>query len=127
MMIVLPFPDPSLFPNRASGKHWTSTRAMKDKARDDAYILTKAAVQQSGFDNGRETIPLTLTFCPPDKRRRDMDGMLSAAKHQLDGVAMALGVDDSRFDPITITRGKPGKPGHLQIDVAKYPTTGVKT
>lgn len=42
-------------------------------------------------------IHVTLTFYPPDKRRRDLDGCISACKAYLDGLADALGVDDSRF------------------------------
>lgn len=47
-------------------------------------------------------IALSLLFLTPDKRKRDLDGMLSSAKHALDGIAQALGVDDSRFKPILV-------------------------
>lgn len=50
-------------------------------------------------------IALTITFLMPDKRRRDLDGCLSSIKHTLDGVAGAIGVDDSLFEPITLHRG----------------------
>lgn len=38
-----------------------------------------------------------IDFYPPDRRRRDEDNAIAAMKHGLDGVANAIGVDDSRF------------------------------
>lgn len=100
MRIVLPFPPSELFPNKANGKHWSSTRAIKDKYRDDSFYLTK----QAGTPEIPETynIPIRLLFVQPDRRGRDMDNMLAASKHALDGVAKALGVDDRRFKPMTL-------------------------
>lgn len=43
-------------------------------------------------------IHLSLTFCPPDNRRRDLDNLLAACKPGIDGLAMALGIDDARFE-----------------------------
>jgi crossover junction endodeoxyribonuclease RusA len=40
----------------------------------------------------------------PDKRHRDADNCLAAAKAGLDGMADALGVNDRHFQPITIYR-----------------------
>jgi crossover junction endodeoxyribonuclease RusA len=39
-----------------------------------------------------------------DKRHRDADNCLAAAKAGLDGMADALGVNDRHFQPITIFR-----------------------
>lgn len=47
-------------------------------------------------------IPLQIMLYPPDRRRRDVDNMLAALKHGLDGVAQAMRCDDSRFDPVPI-------------------------
>lgn len=38
-----------------------------------------------------------MDFYPPDKRRRDDDGLLSSMKAARDGIADALGIDDHRF------------------------------
>jgi crossover junction endodeoxyribonuclease RusA len=38
-----------------------------------------------------------LQFFKPDKRARDWDNMLAAMKSGLDGLADAMGVDDSRW------------------------------
>ena len=107
MLIRLPFPDPALFPNRANGKHWTATRALKDKARADAYLLAKNAAgvdlaRIRGICDERGFYRMRLTFMTPDRRRRDLDGMLGACKHAIDGIAAAIGVDDSMFRPVVL-------------------------
>lgn len=105
MRIVLPFPPADLFPNRANGKHWSSTRAKKDAYRDEAFYLTKKSgiMPSPLFRQNEETMfPMKLTFVQPDNRQRDADNMLAAAKHALDGMAKAFGMDDKLFRPITI-------------------------
>lgn len=42
-------------------------------------------------------INVCLIFCPPDNRRRDIDGALSSCKAYLDGLADGLRVNDNRF------------------------------
>ena len=58
---------------------------------------------------------LDITFIQPDKRRRDRDNLLAAMKSGLDGLAQALGVDDSEFEPVTIRREYGQKPGSVRI------------
>jgi crossover junction endodeoxyribonuclease RusA len=50
----------------------------------------------------RLTVPdgplyLFIEFVPPDRRRRDDDNLIGCFKPGRDGVAEALGIDDSRF------------------------------
>jgi len=99
MIIKLPFPSAELFPNRKNGKHWTATRKAKALQFEAAYFAAKAA---GPFKDAGGYIPISLMFLTPDRRHRDADNMLAAAKHLLDGVASAIGVDDSRFKPIHI-------------------------
>ena len=49
-------------------------------------------------------IPVTVIFCFPDKRRRDADNLLSSIKLSLDAIAEQIGVDDSRFWPVTLVK-----------------------
>jgi hypothetical protein len=52
--------------------------------------------------------------------------MLAAMKSALDGVAEALGVDDSRFRPILIDVGEVEKPGRVIVGVGvQIVTSGV--
>ena len=57
---------------------------------------------------------LDITFYPPDRRKRDLDNMLSAIKYGLDGIALASGVDDYSWS-LTISRGVPMKDGEVHI------------
>ena len=60
-------------------------------------------------------IALTVTFNPPDRRRRDAADMLSAIKAGLDGICDAYGLDDYHFQPITIDRQEPVKGGRVTV------------
>lgn len=115
LRIVLPFPPAQLFPNRANGRAWQGLRALKDEARDTAYMLTKQASKRFSAPAG--DIPITLTFHAPDRRKRDRDNCLSASKHMLDGVALALGIDDARFEPLIVRRGEISPPGALVVEI----------
>ncbi len=117
MKIELPWPDPSLAPNRKNGHHWGSTQAAKTRRLADARLLTLAAMRQQDYMPPSGAISLSLTFCPPDKRRRDLDNLLAAMKPDFDGVSQALGVDDQLFEPLTLRRGEPVKGGRVVLEV----------
>lgn len=99
LVVRMPFPHASLFPNRKNGNHWAKTRDMKESQKSHAFYATKAA---GAFSIPDGDIPLSLLFLTPDKRKRDADNMLAASKALLDGMALALGVDDSRFRPVLV-------------------------
>lgn len=117
MRVELPWPDPKLAPNRRNGKHWTATHAAKGKRLADARLLTLTAMRQAGYIPPTGPLALTLTFCAPDRRRRDLDNLLAALKADFDGVAQALGVDDQLFEPITLKRGPTGRPGKVVLEI----------
>ena len=58
-----------------------------------------------------------ITFVQPDRRGRDRDNLLAACKPMLDGVADALGVNDSQFEPVTIRREYGKKPGAVRVEI----------
>lgn len=118
LMITLNWPDRRLAPNRSAGRAWQSTRGLKDDAREWAFFETRAVMMGLADKfTPKGAVPLVLTFCPPDKRRRDLDGLLSASKHALDGIAKALGIDDSQFEPVTLRRGEKHPGGMLVVEV----------
>jgi crossover junction endodeoxyribonuclease RusA len=123
LTITLPWPDAALAPNRSKGLHWAKTSGKKAKAFEDAYFLTHQAVSQHKGEwfplDGKGDIPVTLTFCAPDKRRRDSDNLLASLKSALDGVATALTIDDSRFSPITLSRGAAVKGGSVIVTIGR--------
>lgn len=103
MLIKLPFPDMRLSPNRKNGKHWSSTNTIKKAAFECAYYLTREAMASENY----KSIPtyMEITFIAPDRRKRDLDNLLSSCKSQIDGICKALGVDDSIFEKIILIRG----------------------
>lgn len=113
----LPWPSAKLNPNRSKGTHWTATSALRKEARHVATVLASRAIPASGQPAG--DVPLTITFVQPDRRARDRDNLLAALKPSLDGVADALGINDSRFDPATIRREYGAKPGSVRIEIGR--------
>lgn len=91
--------------------------SIKNRANADAHYLTMAAIAKQGCPDLPPQIPLTLTFHTPDRLRRDADNLLAASKPLIDGMAGALGVDDSRFEPIVIRRVAGKRPGALVVEV----------
>lgn len=117
LIITLPWPDTSLMPNRKNGRHWGGTQAAKVRARQDGYFGAKKALGTSELAS-QERMPVKITFVAPDARRRDIDNMLACIKPQLDGIAQALRIDDSRFRPITLDDGQDAnKVGFLIVEV----------
>lgn len=97
--LALPWLHKELSPN--ARVHWGKRAKLIKHARTYAGVavlvcepkdVVEALKQASKFD-------VYISFYPPDKRKRDMDNMVSNAtmKAYLDGIAGALGVDDSTF------------------------------
>lgn len=89
--MLLPWPDRVVSPNART--HWAPKARATKRMRHDAAWSAK----QAQISVGDGPIHVILTFYPPDKRRRDLDGCISSCKAYLDGLADALGIDDSRF------------------------------
>lgn len=120
MKIVLPWPDSRLTPNAKRRLHWRSYQPAIKAGREAARLLTFDAMQkhlatQAHFA-GEGPLSFTVRFFPPDRRRRDDDGMIGAFKHARDGIADALGVDDRRFRPHYFFE-EAEKPGRVEIEV----------
>lgn len=112
-VIVLDFPPKDLFPNRSSGKHWGSLYKLKSDYRESSTWLARS--QLGDWKHNGNPIVLTLAFHMPDKRWRDADNCLAAAKAGIDGLADAIMVNDRIFNPIIVQRILGEKPGKLII------------
>jgi crossover junction endodeoxyribonuclease RusA len=113
--VELDFPPAELFPNRAKGTHWGKLYKLRSDYRDSSTWLAKH--QLKGWKHKGGNIKLTITFEMPDKRKRDADNCLAAAKGALDGLADALFVNDQLFQPILIYRVEGKKPGKLLVEI----------
>ena len=118
----LPWPDKRLSPN--ARQHRMAIAPLRRKARESAAWACKAA--NMNLSHMAEVgIHLRITFHPPDRRRRDLDNMLSSIKSQLDGISDVIGVDDSKWD-LTLRRGDPVKGGCVVVDVIDDRSTAIK-
>ncbi len=89
--VVLPWPPRVLSPNARS--HW---RAKSKAAKDYRYrCFLEAKLARLRAPAGR--VLLMLEFMPPNRQRRDDDNLVAAFKSGRDGLADALGIDDSMF------------------------------
>jgi crossover junction endodeoxyribonuclease RusA len=116
LRVELPWPDKRLSPN--SRVHWTVKAECTRRARADARLLCVNAINAGGhpmFD-GRQ-LSVAFTFCPKDNRRRDLDNLISSTKAHRDGIADALGVDDSKFR-LTAQMGPVAKGGKVIVEIA---------
>ena len=113
LRVELDFPPAELFPNRAKGIHWGKLYKLRSDYRDSSTWLAKHQLKNWKHKGGN--IKLTITFEMPDKRKRDADNCLAAAKGALDGLADALFVNDQLFQPILIFRVEGKKPGRLIV------------
>lgn len=120
MRIDCPWPDSRLMPNAKRRLHWGAYAPVAKQERELARILACAAIPH---DKRAEIalegeIRLKLTFSPPDRRKRDDDGMIGAFKHQRDGIADAFRVDDNVFR-CTYEFVEPAKPGSVVVEVLR--------
>ena len=117
MKLVLPLPPSSLSPNKRN--HWAVTSKAKKLEREQAHALTLEYLA-SNLDARawRFRAHLKVTYHLPGNRKRDADNLLAASKAALDGMADALRVDDSRFNPITVERIYGAeKPGYMLVEL----------
>jgi hypothetical protein len=116
--VVLPWPDRNLHPN--SSTHWAALAKAKKKARRDAHLVAKAAGwHQAQWPEGR--LHVWIDGYAKDRRRRDHDGFLASLKAHLDGIADAMGVDDSRFVPHPYIKDETRNPPEVRIRVTGGP------
>lgn len=95
--ITLGWPPKALSPNART--NWAA-RARIVKAYRQAcawQALEQTTPEQREALRSADRLRVHLTFVPPDRRLRDADNCIAAAKAGLDGLADALGVNDRRF------------------------------
>lgn len=114
---TLPFPSTKLNPNQSKGMHWAATSKLRKDARQFAFVQARHVCCGQALFGDAGDVALTVTFVMPDRRARDRDNLLAALKPSLDGVAEAIGVNDSRFEPITIRREFGARPGMVRIQI----------
>ena len=114
--VVLPWPKRILFPNAIKRKdwYWGAKSDAARQARGDAKILTLKALDGKSF-NEKPPYKMTVVLFPPDSRKRDMDAVLSACKYTVDGMCLALGIDDYDISYIQLIREASVPSGEVSI------------
>jgi len=116
--LVLPWPNRVLHPN--ARVHWAALARARKAARSEAYLLALGAGWRVGTaPQGR--LHLWIDFYPPDRRRRDDDGLLASLKAARDGIADALQIDDARFVSHPFVRDEVRKGGQVVVRITDGP------
>jgi crossover junction endodeoxyribonuclease RusA len=111
-VIVLPFPDKALWPNGRA--HWATKSRAFAKHKAWAFNATKANLPRCFKWNG-ELVKLRYTITPKTAHKIDRDNCVAAMKAYQDGIALALGIDDSAFAVPMIEFAEPRKPGGVEV------------
>ena len=86
------------WPPRECSPNWRGHWAKKAKAAKAYKLACWALAKEAKVTAPAEgQIRLIIEFIPPDRRHRDMDNMLASVKAGIDGLALAMGVNDNRF------------------------------
>lgn len=112
--ITLPWPPRALWPN-ARG-HWTRKAKASKQYREGASLL--CIIHR--VPKMHAPVSARFTFCPPDRRARDLDNMLAATKAAIDSIAAHIGVDDQHWS-MTIGRGEVRKGGAVVVEIDANP------
>ena len=114
MLIKLPWINPQLSPNARI--HWAHKAKLIKADRNFSHFMAEAEKRRVNWVAPEGNIPVKITFHPPDKRRRDLDNAIASMKGATDGIAQALGVDDSVFVP-TYKFGDVVKGGRVTVEL----------
>ena len=112
--IILPWPPRALHPNDRTDRR-RATNARRSYLRGAWSACHEAGLVRLGVTH----LHLVVTAHPPDRRRRDMDGVLSSIKPGIDGIALATGADDSTYS-YTLRWGDREPGGKVRINVHEH-------
>lgn len=114
--VTLPWPDKVLSPNARA--HWAKKAPKTKAAREASAWLVLAAMPKVERWSAPSSASISMTFCPPDNRRRDRDNLIASMKAATDGIADAIGIDDSKFET-TYRMGEPVKGGAVLVTISE--------
>ena len=115
MIINLRWPPKELSPNVR--RHWAVKAAAARAYKKEAWLRTYAALTGETWITQNRYL-LIITFHQPDRRERDMDNMITLLKYGIDGIALAMNVNDKQFD-YELKNGDVIKGGRVDVEVLK--------
>ena len=94
VVITLPWPPKQLSPNTTA--HWAVKNLHKQRYKQACYWLAmEAGIRPNQKYKG--PFAVHMKFIPPTRRNRDEDNLIASMKAALDGIADAMGVNDTEF------------------------------
>lgn len=115
LTVTLPWPPAALSPNARA--HWRVRHRAAAQYRRDCALLARAAGLQLPEGEGR--LILGLDFVAPDRRRRDDDNLIASFKAGRDGLADALGLDDTRFATLATISAETTHQGAVRVTLSR--------
>ena len=110
--VIYPWPPKELSPNART--HWSVKAREAKKLKNASWALTMAARP----DISHQSAHLSVEFRPPSRRRIDLDNCIARFKAGFDGIASAIGIDDSKFT-ITAFIGQPITGGGVRVVITE--------
>jgi len=95
MRFEIPFPPRVLHPNEAS-KHWAKRVGPRKRFKQDCFFMAKTVRWTPPAEGA---IDIVVLWHPKDHNVPDKDGCIANLKAAFDGIALAWGVNDKRFNP----------------------------
>ena len=109
--MIFPWPPKTLKPNVKV--HWAVKAKDILAYKDICYWTTKEyKIEEKLYSS------VKLTFYPPNRRHFDLDNMLATMKSGLDGMCLALKIDDHCFKKITVEMS-PELGGFVKIELGE--------
>lgn len=103
MKIIVAWPDPVLWPNNKA--HDMAKARARKEAKHEAFYLVKQVLEGQcvpAWILKSRPLQIRITGHRPRRVRKiDLDNFQAALKATLDGIALALEVDDQYFKPVT--------------------------
>lgn len=117
LIIELSWPAKELGPNARA--HFMTKYRYAKAAKIEAGWATKLV---RPFDWGADG-PFDIHICayPPVQRNRDTDNLIASLKSHLDGIAEALGVNDSQFNAPTVEWADITRLGKVVVTIENNP------
>ena len=111
LKLTFPYPPSELNPNKRL--HWAQKVKLKNQQKDLGFALASRYADE--FLDAK-SVALSFVFYADSKRGYDLDNALASCKSLLDGIAQGININDKKFRPITIDRGKPDK-NHPRVEI----------
>lgn len=114
MRIELSWPPDGCHPNKSMSMNWRDKgkhrKWYKELCNADTRNQVSCPIKVTGM------VPVSIVF-HPKRNSGDIDNMLAACKSGIDGMCLALGIDDRILRPMTLDVGKKSEFGKVILTI----------